>query len=612
VSQFNQARIEWAIRLKYSPMPKLDMDYLATLNNSFRIGDIRTVGKVWEFMMESDGELAVNEDKRACDAAGQEWKIVSDGSRDGDKHAAALQYFYDHLKATEALEQDDCGKTDHLIYQMISAHSFRYSIHEMLLRIDNPAAKEVTAEFRHTPVWFFECRRGYLGYLKHIFDLYGIPCVEGEWLTVVGKGWMRALSFAYAMKHFPLRDWLLFCCRYGTGVLEGITEAQKDSPEWQQAEELLATIANDAVGLHNRGIELKFLDQPAKNQLPFQPLIEMVNGLYAKCYRGVDLATGSRGATSSGSASAKNPVGASVQSEESGLYLARDCKWLTGYANQRIDAPIIRYLFNQEPRAAFVLMPPLNDDTTEDLASFDSLWPKGFRFGLAELSNRFRWKYAGPDEPCLPPPAPQPAPGNNGNGKNGNGNGKPAASPAAPARQPAPAIPKSGPQPEAERDTIPARPAAAIAPGADPNKAFQTADQGMPDTQVDAAGFWSRAGLAPKGADGQTLPMPSLGYALPQEAGAREGREEEKELAAAVAHDMQPLIERLAAISKIKDDAIFEQKLRALQADFAQLEKDIQADPKAQAVFQQIIMQGFLRGIEGGRAKEAKEEKAKT
>ena len=37
------------------------------------------------------------------------------------------------------------------------------------------------------------------------------------------------------------------------------------------------------------------------------------------------------------------------------------------------------------------------------------------------------------------------------------------------------------------------------------------ASRQMPDTQVDASDFWSRVGLAPRGADGQTLPMPSLG-----------------------------------------------------------------------------------------------------
>ena len=59
--------------------------------------ELRVIGKTWEIMMERDGELATNSHKRKADSAGLEWQIVSDGSLDGDKHAAALQYFYENL-----------------------------------------------------------------------------------------------------------------------------------------------------------------------------------------------------------------------------------------------------------------------------------------------------------------------------------------------------------------------------------------------------------------------------------------------------------------------------------------------------------------------------------
>jgi phage gp29-like protein len=61
--------------------------------NAFRIGEMRVVGKIWETMMERDGELAVNADKRASDLAGLDWQVVSDGSPEGDRHAEALTYF---------------------------------------------------------------------------------------------------------------------------------------------------------------------------------------------------------------------------------------------------------------------------------------------------------------------------------------------------------------------------------------------------------------------------------------------------------------------------------------------------------------------------------------
>ena len=517
LSHFNQSRIEWAIRLKYSPMPALDMDILATQLNAFRIGDLRQIGKTWEVMMERDGELAVNSDKRKSEAGNLEWRIVSDGSPDGDRHAAALQYFYENLTATEALEQDVSGGVDELIYQVMSALDYRYSIHEMLLRVDNAAAREVTAEFRHTPIWFMECRRGYLAFMPHIFDVYGQPCAQGEWLTAVNTGWMRPLSMAYAMKMFPLRDWLLYCTRYGSGFLEGMTDAPFDSTEWQHALEALQTLANDGVVLHNSGVNFKFLEQSARNALPFQPIVEMVNGLYAKCYRGVDLATSSRLSPNSPAGHVggfgKNPVGASVQKEESGIFINRDARWVTGVMNDRVDRPMIRYLFNQEPRAWFVLLPPLTNESAEDLASLQALVPMGLKVALKEVYQRFHWSPPEEGEACLFAPI---------SGANATdrptdlrtGGNKP--------QTPDAKSQKQAPSPE---NQIAGGGTPPIAPGADPAK-WQVASTDLPDPQVDGAAGWSHAGQTESGRNHKKrlpidapivspLPIPSLGYVLP-------------------------------------------------------------------------------------------------
>ena len=526
LSHFNQARIEWAIRLKYSPMPALDMDILATQLNAFRIGDLRQIGKTWEVMMERDGELAVNSDKRKSEASSLEWQIVSDGSPDGDRHAAALQYFYENLTATEALEQDVTGGVNELIYQVMSALDYRYSVHEMLVRVDNAAAREVTAEFRHTPIWFMECRRGYLGFMPHIFDVYGQPCVQGEWLTAVNVGWMRQLSMAYAMKMFPLRDWLLYCTRYGSGFLDGATDAPVDSPEWNQALDALKALANDGVVLHNSGVNFKFLEQSARNTLPFQPIVEMVNGLYAKCYRGVDLATSSRLSQSSPGGhvggSGKNPVGASVQKEESGIFINRDARWVTGVMNDRVDGPMIRYLFNQEPHAWFVLMPPLTNESAEDLASLQVLAPMGFKVMLKEVYQRFHWSVPEKGEACLEAAAPTKQ--NKGPDLPGSQGGQPQ-TPVDVAGKPGDAVAKEQPAAVA---TVKARVAedAPIAPGADPAR-WQVASTDLPDPQVDGAAGWSQAGqtaseltykkptLPIDATVGSSLPAPSLGYTLP-------------------------------------------------------------------------------------------------
>jgi hypothetical protein len=278
---------------------------------------------------------------------------------------------------------------------------------------------------------------------------------------------MRPLSMAFVLKNFPLRDWLLFCGRYGSGFLEAVTDAQKNDPAWEEAREALETIANDGAVLHNRSVTLKFLDMPAKNALPFEPLVEHVNRLYAKCYRGVDLATGSRAAEPGQPGHRQGAVGASVQKEEAGVFRARDAAWATGYLNERLDRPIIRFLFDREPRAWMTVTPPLDDTATMDLQSAQILTPMGLRISLAEAYKRFRWKAPEPGEPCL-------------------------------------AAPKTSTDAPAEAGKAPEKTAEETRPTKATNDpigagalegAIQSANPNLPDAQVDAADFWSAAAV---------------------------------------------------------------------------------------------------------------------
>lgn len=601
ISAFNQARIEWAIRLKYSPMPNLDMEKVAGWLNDFRIGELRQVGKMWEVMLERDGELAVNSDKRKSDAAGLDWQVVSDGSLDGDRHAEALQYFYDNLTATKALDQDSTGGVDELIYQTCSALDSYYSAHEILLRVDNPAAREVTAEFRHTPIWFMEARRGYLGYLQHIFDVYGQPCLQGEWLTAVNVGWMRQCSIIYTLKAFALRDWGVFNARYGSGFLVGKTKATQGDPQWEQALAALDGLANDGAVLVNEEVSFEFLAQAARNGIPFEPMVEWCNSLYAKCYRGVDLATGSRGAKSGGDGGGKSPVGASVQKEESGIFLVRDAKWLTGVFNERIDRPIIRYLFGQEPRAWFALMPPIDDTSAEDLQALQALVPMGLRVALKEVYKRFRWSVPDADEPCLTPPAPvSPVGSSEMEDENGDFPSEklPGVKSAPPTPEPKPAEQDGKTQPAMATDTTP------IGVGADParnpglanpgHSAYaQTASRQMPDPQVDAAAGWSRNGLVTPRSDGQTLPAPSLGYALPN-----------------AVDQLAFLTQR--GLGQSRAARALQRSLRVHQQTAARLAlENEQADPdkltaKIQALIEPALVAAFIEGVQGKRRGDAK------
>ena len=611
ISRFNQARIEWAMRLKYSPMPELDMERLTQYRNAARIGELRDVGKVWEVMVEIDGELGVNADKRASDLASLAWDIKSDGSIIGDEHKEALQYFYNNLTATEALDQDEVGGVNHLIYQVChSAHLYKYYSSEMLMRIDSAGAKQVTCEFRRCPVWFMEARRGYLAYLSHIFDLYGQPCIEGEWFTVVGRGWMRPLMTAFALKWFPMRDWLLFCQRYGSGFLIGETDASPGTDEWNEALQALETLANDATVLANKTTTFKFLEQSQKNHTPFEPLVERVDKLYAKCLRGVDLATSSHvgGGGGAGASQGSKPIGANMQQEESGILLAQDVPWFNGYAQRRIDRPVIRYLFNQEPRAKFVL---LHGEEEETPAAQDTqLWVNmGLPVSVAQARERTGWREPEDDEPILKAAPVPPPPGANPPA-NEDGEGKPAPKPVAPPAAAKPGEPDRYQKPNwspAKKSTA-ATPAKTgenepIAAGAKPG-AFQTSSPLMPDPQVDAAAAWSKLGTAPKDAQGNPLPLPSAGYAIPNADSVP--HKVITSLAAAHADDLAPIAHEFNAIMGIQDKKLWLKKINEFAAEHGPLVKllaDVNASPKAAKVINEFTTEQFAEALKNPTTK---------
>jgi hypothetical protein len=147
-----------------------------------------------------------------------------------------------------------------------------------------------------------------------------------------------------------------------------------------------------------------------------------------------------------------------------------------------VDRPIIRYLFDKEPRAWMTIMPPLDERADEDLKSAQWLVPMGLRISLKEAYKRFRWTPPAVGEPCLQH-FPQPS----RNSREGDGPPSPQATPTLPASLP----PQDGPR-------------APLAAGADARSNPQTANLHMPDPLVDNAGFHSSAGA-----------MPALGCAIP-------------------------------------------------------------------------------------------------
>jgi phage gp29-like protein len=398
VTVISSERIERAVRQRFSPMPELSMDLISAHLNDFRIGELRSATRTWEAMIERDLDLATVAQKRFSDAARLEWEIhQTDDGPEATRHAAALRYAYDNLETTTVLDQDERGGVSTLIRQMLTAHAFRYSVHEMILRIDSIDAKQCSFELRHCPTWFFEARRGRLAFLADDHEIYGQPLEPGRWLTTVGLGLMRPCSIAYGIKHFPLRDWLLYCSRYGLPAVHGETTAAPNTKEFDAFVEALQEFASNWICATGVGTKINLIEAKGGGDLPFAAPVEMVNRGYAKAFRGGDLSTESR----DGSA-----VGANPQNEERVALLEDDARLVSETLNGRFDEPLIKYLFGVRPKAWFQLLPPKRLDVDKDIKGAEFLVKHGVAVGHKTVRLRLGWPEPEEGDDLLEAPQP--------------------------------------------------------------------------------------------------------------------------------------------------------------------------------------------------------------
>ncbi len=402
-SQITQERIERAIQLRYSPFPELTVELIAQQLSQFRVGTLRPAARTWEIMFERDGELCGPAQKRYADTARLPWEIEkADDSRDAEKHADALRYYYNNLTATSAMEQDHRGGVNLLVQQIMSMHAFRYTIHEQVLQIDSIDRKQVTATLIHCPVWFFENRTGRLRFLASEGDYDGTPMERGQWVRGVGHGHMCPCSVAYTMKQYAQRDHLLFSARFGVPGIQGKTDAAKGSKEWNDFAEALRVYASDWITVTNRSAEISLIEtSKAASALPFVEIIDQANRLYARLFRGGDLSTQS---------GEGDRTGASLQDEEKTALLEADVSLVNGILNTEIDEPLIAYLFGGvRPLAWFRLRVPRKPDSDRETKGMEFLVRHGGRVSLATAHDRLQIPEADDDEEVLSAPA-QPAP----------------------------------------------------------------------------------------------------------------------------------------------------------------------------------------------------------
>ena len=357
-SVINIERVRTWKQGRFSPIRGLTPEVLSRQMDNFATGYLREFALTMDAIERRDDVLQCVAPKRKGAVARSGYEIVTvDESREAKKHKEALEYFYNNLRVVNSIDLHEVGGTKLLVRQMMDCVGKRYSVHEILWRID-PGSGKLTAELRWVPLWFFENITGKLRFLQSDYTTYGVDLDPEGWMVSVGQGIMEACAVAYMFKHLPLKDWLIYCEKHGMPGIQGKTDAAKGSEEWDAMADAVAAMAADCSCVTNRGDEISKIDLGTTGQLPYPAMVERMDRAMAALWRGADLSTMSKG---------QDAVGASVQGGETAILEQDDAEMIADTLNMQLEPLVIKYLFGEgvKPMAYFRLISESQGETME-------------------------------------------------------------------------------------------------------------------------------------------------------------------------------------------------------------------------------------------------------
>lgn len=339
-------RVAVQMRSRFNPIRGLTPDLLSSQLDAFRAGYLRAFAMTAEAIEERDDIIKSVAPKRRKAVARCDWQVIAmDDSQEAKRHQKALNYFYNNLTCSNAMDLNEQGGFKLLVRQMMDAVGKKYAAHEIVWR---PEPGQITAEFRFVPLWFFENTTGKLRFLESDTALTGRDLEPGGWMVTVGDGIMVSCAIAYIFKHLPLKDWLLYSERFGMPGIKGKTEAARGSDEWNQMVEAVGNFAADFACVMSASDNIEALDLKGTGEPPYRALVERMDRAMATLWRGADLSTISKG----------DGNGASLQGEESSLIEQDDAEMISETLNTQVDPVVIRALYGEgvQPKAYIRLL----------------------------------------------------------------------------------------------------------------------------------------------------------------------------------------------------------------------------------------------------------------
>ncbi|MFA5264506.1 MAG: DUF935 family protein [Opitutaceae bacterium] len=382
-SSLGVERIAQQIQSRFNPIRNLDPARLSQLLDNFQRGDLSEIAHLWDAIERRDFQCQAVIPKRKRATALLNYEIlVEDDSPEAAAQKEALEYFYDNIDATDALDQDQHGGFTLLVEQMMDAVGKKYAVHEILWqpqRVDNQ--DRLTAQLVRTPLWFFEHRTGRLRFLKSDYDFDGVSLEEGGWLvTVSSSPLMEATSVAYVYKNLSLKDWLIFSERFGMPLPHGKTSAEQGTKQWTDFVDAIRNINIDWSLVSGEQTSIQFHDMSASGDRPQKPLVEYMDRGIAILWRGGDLSTISADTT-----------GATQQTEERENIEAADALMINETLWNGIDKLVRRALFGPDaPALAYVaIQPKLRTDSEREMKIWDFGVQHGVPLSKADFRKRF-------------------------------------------------------------------------------------------------------------------------------------------------------------------------------------------------------------------------------
>ncbi len=443
---FSAEFLEADRRSRFDPLKNFTAAKLSSALANFRAGNIRELARIIDAQEETDDVLSCVVPKSKAAICRHGWDVVIGETQDEAEETLALEQkkvlrqFYNNLRVTSALDQDELGGVSLLLRQMMDAKGKRYAVHNIQWQ---PMTIGYTATFWHTPLWFFENTTGRMRFLQDPFANIGVDMEPQNWLVTKGQGVGIACAIAWLFKHhFALHDWAIYSKRHGMPGIEGITDATAGTPDWMDMVKAVEDASSEFKWVRNRTNEIKTIDFSVQGELPYPKLVDRMDRALSALWRGADLSTISSGQGQG--------TGASLQGEEAEMLEQADAMWLSETLQLKVDRVVLDNVFGPDvpTLAYFKVLGSDRQNIDQDLKVDEFLAEHGHPISQQQAAERYSRPL--PDDkdmdtllkaPAVTPAMPEPSTGD------------------------APALPK----PEADRnnppeDAINERPTDATAP----------------------------------------------------------------------------------------------------------------------------------------------------